>query len=431
MRIIINHEGIMEGVKSPFSNYLYDIDPNKYFEKDKQEDYLQQAMGAVNTGLKDLQGIRGSQRGFHDAFYGIWRKFSNIRNKIAAKHGTDDNELFGLSRLKVHHSAGSCGTTPLTDAYAEYNNLCQDRIRVVLRSMKYHWSGFTQNKTEIDGRKFSLTVEVMNKADVRAKAPELAEIQKALGQNVTFRQLAVQPELPKRIYERNIEIHNRAHLSGRVAIMKWAFPDIRQSSGIQFLVGCTIAGLALNSFDFSPVFLAITLITVYAMALLVRDERRKTHYVLTTVGLQINEKRNLPLGGHLTWMQVDGLKDPIEDMRGRSITFVMHQDVYLINETMKEIAKMFEACILWDKGKQTIRELKDRVAMFRFVYAYCMPNYRGDGAIGDWMEILIYRFHDFPGAHHNSETLPCFEPLSALTFEQYQERYGPTIEIEE
>ena len=59
-----------------------------------------------------------------------------------------------------------------------------------------------------------------------------------------------------------------------------------------------------------------------------------------------------------------------------------------------------------------------------------MPSARGDGAIGDWLELAIYRFHVFNKTHHHSDTLPCFDPLASLSLSHYCGRYDNTITVE-
>ena len=83
---------------------------------------------------------------------------------------------------------------------------------------------------------------------------------------------------------------------------------------------------------------------------------------------------------------------------------------------------------LWNKETDSLKELKNRVALIRFTYAHCMPSARGDGAIGDWLELALYRFHGFRKTEYNSERLPCFEPLVSLS--HYLKRYDEIIRVE-
>ena len=75
------------------------------------------------------------------------------------------------------------------------------------------------------------------------------------------------------------------------------------------------------------------------------------------------------------------------------------------------------------------KELQQKIAVFRYVYGFCAPCLRGDGAIGDWLEIALYRFHGFENARHNPHCLPCFE-LFTLSVNEYLKRYPATIIID-
>jgi len=150
----------------------------------------------------------------------------------------------------------------------------------------------------------------------------------------------------------------------------------------------------------------------------------KSGFVQAKVSLQIDNKL-YSLGSHLTWYYLDHQNDPVERMKERSVSTVLHQDPFLI----EDISKVFKKAILWDKNQETEQSLKDSVALVRYMYAYSMPNFRGYGAIGDWIEMIIYNFHGFTNTHYKPDILPPFEPLACLTLDDYLQRYDETIEV--
>ena len=100
------------------------------------------------------------------------------------------------------------------------------------------------------------------------------------------------------------------------------------------------------------------------------------------------------------------------------------QDAY--STLMSDLAKK-----IYEKIPETVEDLKDRVALFRFTFSHCMPSHRGDGAIGDWLELMIYRVHGFVNTRYNSEKLACFETLTSLSLSRYRREYDTIITVSE
>jgi hypothetical protein len=154
----------------------------------------------------------------------------------------------------------------------------------------------------------------------------------------------------------------------------------------------------------------------------------KSHFALATVRLEINSKL-FSLSRYLTWMYVDEATDPVERMLQNSVVRIIHQDNFLIDDTLQAIAELFEKAVRWDNKTESLDELKRKVALFRFTYAHCMPCCRGDGAIGDWLELALYRFHGFVNTEYNHDKLACFETLSSLSLSRYLKRYNSIIDV--
>lgn len=105
---------------------------------------------------------------------------------------------------------------------------------------------------------------------------------------------------------------------------------------------------------------------------------------------------------------------------------VWHQDPFLIEDTKKVCATLFGQILAW-KPEDGEEKLMEMIALFRYVFAYMMPSYRGDGAIGDWAELVFYHFHGF-SPKHAENCLPSLEPLACLTPKNYiDDVYKTTI----
>lgn len=124
---------------------------------------------------------------------------------------------------------------------------------------------------------------------------------------------------------------------------------------------------------------------------------RKNYSILATLRLEIDE-RMYALGYFLTWYYKDYDSHEVwgqslHRMVNNSCVTLVHTDIFLIEPLLKKIASIFEQAVHWDKEKESIQTLKERVNFFRYLFAYTSPFIRGSAAVGEWYETMIYRFH--------------------------------------
>ena len=120
---------------------------------------------------------------------------------------------------------------------------------------------------------------------------------------------------------------------------------------------------------------------------------KKSDWVLVTQRLEINGK-SYALSKYLTWMYRDHREDPVEHMREWSIINVIHQDVCLIEDMLKEIGIIFSDIITW-KTTDMLSSLKEKIGLLQYLFAHAMPYDRGSEAISEWLESALYRYHGY------------------------------------
>jgi hypothetical protein len=108
---------------------------------------------------------------------------------------------------------------------------------------------------------------------------------------------------------------------------------------------------------------------------------------------------------------------------------ILHQDLYLMEDTLSDIDTIFQRAVTWDKQTQDINELINDVGSIRYLLAHSMPYIRGSAAIAEWLEESIYKSHDLnmqrvPG---KSSDLEAFASPTLDTF--MNEKYTSTIEL--
>jgi hypothetical protein len=393
------------GISSPLSSYLYQLAPDKY--GNKQDDYLARSEFAIQeTVLRMQNGVQAKEK-LTDVFFEIQPKLSKIRHELAVDHSTEDAPLFG--NFRAAPESPPCEEdgyiSPLTrfeDSYKKYNRIFMEQLSKIMAPMKRTPKTFDQKEIQTEetilGIKNSCTVKILEGADLfpLLDYPEDAELQSILNTKKSLTEIVKDYALMKELKIKDPKLYERCSMRSYFEYLKYSFPSPVRISN--------------NTFQGNT-------------------DNLKNLYAIATVELEI-DGNPVQMSRYLTWLYQDFKNDPVERMKNRSTAIVIHQDPFLIDPTLQEIAKVFEKCMLWNREKETLQDLKNRVFLFRFLYANCMPNSRGDGAIGDWLEIALYRFHGFAKTRHNSERLPCFEPLASLSLSHYLERYNQTITVE-
>lgn len=109
----------------------------------------------------------------------------------------------------------------------------------------------------------------------------------------------------------------------------------------------------------------------------------------------------------------------------RECVMVMHQDPFLVETTLQEISHLFQTAILWtsDLG---IEKLQDQTALIRYLFALCMPFKRGSAAAGEWLDKIIYAYHDYSSCH-STETSGDLEAIIAIGFESFRLKYRDMV----
>jgi len=251
------------------------------------------------------------------------------------------------------------------------------------------------------GKKCSFQVEILEMGELEkrkyTKMPSEEELQEALGiSDKSPREIVRDYDLMNRLKVDEKDLYDRISINSILTHINTVFPSPAMAKSI-------------NKKRF------------------VRFER-KNIYVLGTLRLELEPKKMVCIARHLTWMYQDWAQDPVDRMREHSVDYVIHQDPFLIERTQNACSQIFADILAWDRTK-SLDSFKDKIALLRFVYRNSMPCNRGDGAIGNWLELALYRYHGFIDTKHNSKRLPCFELLSTTTLSQYLQEYRETIVV--
>ncbi|MEM7175329.1 MAG: hypothetical protein AAF443_05330 [Chlamydiota bacterium] len=408
------------------SNYLFNISPDKY-GKNKQNEYLLESDKIINESVLEVRKqVEGKVKIF-EIFYSVIDKFSNKRREIAEKSKTDDSNLFGSKRDSKQSKYWGCisAITHLDGCYSEYNDLVIKQIQKIInaniKSKVVKLDGYKYGKTLFgddnkvpkatiggkvlpNGKTLIITTEILDNK-------YMSKLIRDLSGDRSVRNF-VKNNIEKLEEIANIKI-DESKLEDEKKFAEYVSKEYALLESVKILDKDLY-----NKFNLASMFFSIR--QRY-------PNTRKSLYISVKVKRQVGNKL-FNIMGYLTWMYQDYAQDPMKRMKKESKVTIIHQNPTLIKDTLEEVARLFEDIILWNSKDSKLEDLQIKIADFRLLYAACMPHCRGDGAIGDWMEHLFYRYHGF-NFSHSDKYLPCFEALSNLGFKRYCKRHIKTIEF--
>jgi len=190
-----------------------------------------------------------------------------------------------------------------------------------------------------------------------------------------------------------------------------------------------------------------TLAEIACMGQTVRRERGLERrcgerWLLHTVSLEIG-KKEISLGHVLVasisdyerddprWMaeQTDSIVKPFIGEKSNIIAISIPSTTPAIEHAMKECEKLFAEIVSWDRSKNDVADLKSKVALLRYIFARASPYFRGSAAIGEWLEMASYGFHDFEICRYIGKGTVDLEALTIGSWSKYLEQYNKMLEI--
>jgi Avirulence protein len=378
------------------SNYIIHRDANRF--GGNQAHFLETSRTVVESGVSQIKKSIGENGNLQELFSTLLASFVEARRAIALSKHTPDAEYFGLKRINV---IGMIESTPLSGVYGEYKDKILSLFEMTLngslpqektikadrhldRSCFFEVEAFSQQ--EIDRREWNDYIPLQK--------TDLPNYDKADKLHKTRIQIQ-QKEASNPIYapdQQNLKLFNQ-----NLKELKDSY-----SSFYQHLKMFEILGAIENEYRHAP-------------------QPPYNTYLFGKLRIEI-DGRKVALSEYF----IPTLRsNPIRSMRNYT-AIIIHQDRFLIEDLLKEIAIVFERAIRSDSSK--LEELKDRAALVRYLFAHAMPYVRGSAAIGEWFEKTIYRFHGYE-CTYNTRMMGDLEALTSLWSTFRKERYEGTIQL--
>jgi hypothetical protein len=386
------------------ATYIIDRDPMKY--GGKQEDYEKRMGALVALGIKRIKETPKEESKLVALFFELLKVFENERHAIALDHRTTHGAKFGTRRdlegvYDFYH-------TFLDQQYTAYNTKILDMFAKHMQGMALDRKNSTKKSKKIEDtyldRASSLEIEILEGTDLDES---------------NWRRYVSEEEWPSTFPKDLLMKREKGQLKAvELQTIKEAMRNLKKENP-KFYQRCKMSVMFKELQEEFPSPKAIYSPDRSYYQLDGEEKNLKSFFLLATARLKINGKM-YAISQYLTWLYRDFKESPIERMKKCSTVCVIHQDNFLINELLQDIAKIFAKAVLCDK--QNFDELQSLTGLFRFCFAHNMPDERGSASIGEVYEGCIYGSKNM-GVAYNKEYMVDLEALTTPLLSQFMKNY--------
>jgi hypothetical protein len=382
-----------------------------------QTTYLKKSEEAVQNGVKSVREALDGKKDLQKLFFSLLDSFAKTSHELASSLRINDARTFGYKRLD---DKSDVRYTVLSKGYEVYNSKIIKFMQKILKGsipLKEDPSQKTFIKEEqCLGRKCSFEINLITQKDLLEKQwdkldhPQAAEVKKQ--STYVDKKVNENHFPPKEEDQIAINEFNQLMLS-----IKNDHPEVYQHAKMSFLLRAIT-----NKFPALEIRLVKGKTTTIEHPM-----NRMNIFIMGTTKIEINNKMHT-LSEMITWTYQTHESDSVERMK-HSTVFIIHQDRFLIEETLKEVAPLFEKALMWDKKVAPLKVLKGQVALIRYLFSHAMRYLKGSESIGEWLEKVIYSTHGFT-CHPVTNTSADMEAFVAPLWSKFRnDIYDTTIEL--
>ncbi len=358
-----------------------------------QNRYAQITTLVVTQTAKKIRSVITQNKNINTYFHEMLQSLATYRNKFAVNSGTIDAHLFGAPRNTAPGDYLYTGLRSQRRDYMDATVAILNMVRGALGAMVQAVPSLRTQIIEVEqqGLRFSKQIQLLGTKEFQKNHWNHPPTQEQL-QPLQDRYLSNLPDPQQTEYT--------SVLYERIRDYKRDCPSLYQHDRMSFL----ITGMA----DTYP-------------DLLINE------YILVTPLMEINQ-------GMCCLSQIlIGMTVPLEQFLTSEVEtpiFILHQDAYLVEQSLEQCATLFQEAATWTPS-QEVSALKEKVALFRYLFAQATPFIRGSAAIGEWIEMSLYASHGYDAyriqkGHHLSGDLAAF---TTSLFSDYLTYYHESIEL--
>jgi hypothetical protein len=384
------------------SSYIIDRQPLKF--GGQQQDYQKRIQALVTWGARQIKEATKEEQPLVQLFFRLFDHFSEQRQKIAIAHRNANAEEFGTRRdLK---GANEFYHTILSHEYSEYNVKILAFLAPYLRQMSLEKNQDSRKSKKIEDvyhdRTSSLEIEILENKELINRKWIVALNSKDECPPLF---VAISPLRERRIAGEKLDPDELQMMKQGIQQLKEKTPTLYK----QHKMGSYLSTLS-NEYP-SP---KVTRRPNGTFDINGEEKNLKSIFVLATARLTVNGKM-FATTQYLTWLYRDHVSHPVDRMLESSTVMLLHQDNFLINDTLQEIAHIFANTVLASKDL-----FKARANLFRYYFAHNMPCDRGSSAISEIFEMALYEARDL-SITYNPKKLVDLEALTSPLLSLYMD----------
>lgn len=373
------------------STYIVSRCPDRF--GGQQDSYERKSAVLVSTTAALIKRAKDNVDDLEALFHKILGSLSQARHKIACEHNTKVQESYGTRRDgDAFNDASSCSY--LAGIYAEYNSRVIKTIQAHLTQLQPLTSSPKTIQSEPWlGRHSSITYEILPQEN-----------------HTNWLSCFSLDEYKELCSWCNVSIHD--------------FPYNEESL---IKIGQSKAAMANLKKNAPAEYKKFKLATCFVDFIETYPQKQDSDFVLATVRGEVDGKMyalaqyfvDFPMG--LT----PSLR--IKAMADRSIVLIIHQDPFLIEPMLADLAKIFKRAI--ECHTNNVQELKEQMTLFKYQFSQAMPFFHGNAAISEWMERAVYKYQGYR-LLYNNDKMPTLEAWTS-TLKEFADNYDSIVTIED
>lgn len=369
------------------STYIVSRDPNRF--GGKQDYFVQEGRRIVSTLIERFRGAKDRRDDLIELFKTTLRFLCEERNRIARQQNTPKAQDFGVLRSEPGTFNGPSTETALMGAYKDYNPRALARLAPVLQKLLPTPNGFKRKNVEFsepkcEGRKSLLVLSVHNASNVGEwyfSGKDLEELSRRC-------------EIP--------------------------YPKDEASQNALF----TNKEIAKKISDKAPdIFRNMILTMGTKFSLQINQNPKGVEFVCAAHRLEVGGKM-LTLSQFIICSST-GMKS-LKEMTERHFVVVQHQDPFLHEEMIEDMAKIFAQIIQWNK--KSMKELQTWQALLRYEFSAMLCK-RGSASIAEYFERGLYGVNGFSVAYRQDVVIDL--EAYTLSFSDFVQKYPSMIQLKE
>lgn len=374
------------------SNYIVSKAPEMY--GGKQADWLNQSARLVEGTTQRFRKALDDGDNLLDLFHETITTLGEERKRIAQEHKTENANLFG--HLRIHPPIQHLfSLTPLSHAYADYRPRVAQMIQEDLSDIIEDNDTFMTDEyfTEFDpinGKTSMISYSLFNSTNSKKWFIKKND-------ETVYREICARCGIPV-----------KENLQGLDLITEFS-TDLEKAQLLH---------------EHTPEYYNRIKLTSIFVKILNHDYPIPTDWILASRTTQ-KEGKTLAQTDYLVWLPLDRDGTIIDAIENEAPVFIIHQDRFLIEQSLSEIAAIFKRAIEHDPSDRD--GLIQIVGEFQYLFADAMPYCRGSAAISEIFERAIFRCHGYELEYQESKMVN----LEALTLDEqaFLEEYPQMITL--